>query len=53
MQITMLETRRGSDDALTVQRFHEGQTYNVSMELGCAFIRKNWATRPLTTTQEQ
>ena len=43
MQIFMLETRRGSEDALVVRRFEKGRHYKVTELLGRAFIAAGWA----------
>jgi hypothetical protein len=43
MQITMLETRRGSEDAFTVRRFEKGETYEVADALGRRFLNAGWA----------
>ncbi|MHC5536703.1 hypothetical protein ACYOEI_00330 [Singulisphaera rosea] len=44
MKITMLDTRRGSEDGFAVRRFHKGTTYEVGEGLARSFIRQGWAT---------
>lgn len=43
MQITMLETRRGSEDGFTVKQFEQGKSYDVSDMLARRFIRSGSA----------
>jgi hypothetical protein len=43
MQITMLETRRGSENGQMVRRYEKGQTYEVAEMLGRSFIGSGWA----------
>jgi|GEM_PF-5105191 len=38
MQITMLETRRGTENDFTVRRLYEGETHEVMETLGRTFI---------------
>lgn len=45
MQITMKETRRGSEDGFTVQRYEAGQSYDVAHTLACQLINNGWAFR--------
>lgn len=53
MQITMTETRRGSEDGFTVRRYMESLTYDVAQSMGAAFVNKGWArpTNPATFNQ--
>lgn len=53
MQIQMLETRSGSEDAHTVKRFYYGQTYDVADTLARRFISNGWARDTDTRTSEQ
>ena len=43
MKITMLETRRGTEDGFLVRRYHEGETYEVTHALAVVFLRQGWA----------
>lgn len=43
MKITMLATRRGSEDGHVVKRFYEGETYEVADTLARSFIANGWA----------
>ena len=43
MQVTMLYTRRGSQDGFTVERFVEGNTYDMSDTLARSFVRDGQA----------
>ena len=43
MLITMLETRRGSDDGHTVRQFIRGQKYDVADTLAVRFLNQGWA----------
>ena len=43
MKITMLDTRRGSDDGHIVKRFRKGTAYEVADGLARSFIRQGWA----------
>lgn len=43
MQITMLETRRGSEDGRIVKWFHMDETYELADMLARSFIAKGWA----------
>ncbi|MHC5537544.1 hypothetical protein ACYOEI_04855 [Singulisphaera rosea] len=45
MKITMLETRRGTEDGFTVRRFLKGDTYDVTHALAVTFIRQGWALK--------
>ena len=42
MLITMLETRRGSEDGFICRRFHKGITYFIADSLARAFLRAGW-----------
>ena len=43
MQVTMLYTRRGSQDGFAVEQFIEGNTYNMSDTLARSFVRSGQA----------
>jgi hypothetical protein len=43
MLITMLETRRGSEDGFTVRQFIRGQKYDVADALARRFLNCGWA----------
>lgn len=47
MKITMLETRRGTEDGYVVRRFDKGEQYEISGFLANQFIRNGWA-EPVT-----
>ena len=50
MKIEMLRSENGSNDGLTTRRYEHGRTYNVSDELGSAFIADGAAIMSRTTT---
>ena len=54
MQIQMTQTTRGSQDGFTIERFHEGQTYDVRHGLASQFIARKQAVQvnALTTEEE-
>lgn len=43
MQVTMKETRRGSEDGFVVRCYEQGQTYNIADGLAREFLGKGWA----------
>lgn len=43
MRITMLETRRLSEDGFSIKRFEKGQTYDVRHTAACEAMRQGWA----------
>lgn len=45
MQVTMKETRRGSEDGFTVRCYEQGETYDIADGLARAFLRDGSATR--------
>lgn len=51
MKITMLETRRSSEDGFNIRRFEAGQTYdNIGDTVARSFIAKGWAFEPRMRT---
>lgn len=42
-RVTMLYTRRGTEDGFTVQQFKEGVSYDMANHLARYFITKGWA----------
>lgn len=43
MLVQMVYTRRGSDDAHTVQRYHKGLMYDIAPSVAIAFIKEGAA----------
>jgi hypothetical protein len=43
MLITMIETRRGSEDGHTVRQFIKGSQYSVADTLARQFLNRGWA----------
>lgn len=43
MKIKMLQTRRGSEDGFNVQRFEQGQSYDMADSLARQFLKEGWA----------
>lgn len=53
MNITMTETRRGTEDGFTVKRFLKGQTYDIAHSLGVYFVQQGWAVQNDKIDEEQ
>lgn len=49
MKIQMLETRRGTDDGLTVRQYHKDSIYRIPQDMGdtlaCMFLQSRFAQR--------
>lgn len=43
MKITMISTRRGSEDGFTTKQYIKGESYDVSRNMGSMFLRNCWA----------
>ena len=43
MKIYMLETRRGSEDGLSVAEYEKGRIYDVRDTMGRYFLNNGWA----------
>ena len=50
MLVTMLQTRRGTEDGFALRQYHKGHTYDMRDNLACAFISNGYGEPFLGST---